>query len=155
MDGSFKIYVEAAEAPVDGMEAFSGEVENVKQDLMEMETLYGRLQECNQEMKEAENGGAMRDARLRLNADLDKLFKLAKQINKKFDGLVRANAAQRKGSDDDRLRASMISNLVETLQLIMRTFQSLRNQMEADNRQLIEARLVASLFTIIDSGPEK
>lgn len=166
MDGSLKIYVEAeaeAEAETEHgkrsgpgredesycLEMFSVEVENVKEDLMNLEKLYGRLQDSNQDIKNAEDANTMRDVRARLNADLDHLFKLAKQINKKFDGLIRANAAQRKltgrgpGSSDDRDRASMISELVEGLQYMMRRFQGLRTQMEADHRRLIEDRFYA------------
>lgn len=142
MDGSFRIYVDP-ECQEDGVEAFSSEVENVKQDLIDMEKLYASLQQCNQDMKEAGSGRAMRDVRERLNSDLDNLEKLVKQINKKYEGLVRANAAQRKGSSDDDRRESMISDLVETLQSIMRAFQTLRTQMETDNRVLIEARFYA------------
>ncbi|KAH6773744.1 hypothetical protein C2S52_003352 [Perilla frutescens var. hirtella] len=122
---------------------FSVEVENVKEDLMNLEKLYGRVQDSNEDIKNAEDAKTMREVRSRLNGDLDHLFKVAKQINKKFDALIRANAAQRKGSSDDDHRASMISDLVDALQYMMRRFQTLRTQMEADHRQQIEAKFYA------------
>ncbi|KAL1560173.1 syntaxin-125-like protein [Salvia divinorum] len=124
------------------LEMFSVEVENVKQDVMNLERLYNSLQESNEDIKKAEDSGMMRDIRGRLNTDLDDLFKLAKQINKKYEGLVRANAAQR-GSADDQVRASMISDVIQALQFIMCRFQSLRTQMETDQRQIIEAKFYA------------
>lgn len=121
------------------LEMFSVEIDNVKEDLVNLEKLYCSLQESNEDIKNAEDSTTMREIRIRLNTDLDDLFKLAKQVNKKYEGLVRANAAQR-GSVDDDVRATMIAELVENLQNIMRRFQALRTQVESDHRQIIEAR---------------
>ncbi|KAK4439227.1 syntaxin [Sesamum alatum] len=165
-DGSFKIYVDAhnSQQKMDDIERgghgngngndpyvvdmFSKEVQNVREDMKDMEQLYTRLQECNEEIKTAENAKIMKELRAQLNMDLDHILKLAKQINKKFDGLVLANAAQRKltgnGPDpSDDHRASMISNLGEDLKHMMRSFQGLRTQMESDHRQIIESRFYA------------
>lgn len=162
-DGSFKIFMEpeynqpAGTRPSDTsrrglgddpctLEMFSTEVDIVKEDLLNLEKLYTRLQEANEEMKIALNAATVRELRARIIMDLDHVFKVAKQINKKYDGLVRANAAQRKvagsgpGSSDDQFRASLISQLVESLQSLMRRFQSLRTQMETEYRQLIEGK---------------
>ncbi|KAG6393982.1 hypothetical protein SASPL_144558 [Salvia splendens] len=121
------------------LEMFSVEVENMKQDLTGLENLYNSLCESNEEIKKAKDSATMRAIRARLNDDLDDLFKLAKQINKKYEGIVRANAAQR-GSGDDQARAGMISDLVDALHGLMRRFQSLRGEMETDHRQIIEAK---------------
>ncbi|KAL2244830.1 UNVERIFIED_CONTAM: Syntaxin [Sesamum indicum] len=162
-DGSFKIYVDAhnnhhpkmddiergghGNDPY-GIDMFSKEVDNVRDDMKNMEKLYSRLGECNEEIKMAENAKTMKELRAQLNMDLDHLLKLAKQINKKFDGLVLANAAQRKltgnGPDpSDDHRASMISSLGEDLKHMMRSFQGLRTQLESDHRQIIETRFFA------------
>ena len=124
------------------LEMFSVEVENMKQDLTGLENLYNSLCESNEEIKKAKDSATMRAIRARLDDDLDDLFKLAKQINKKYEGIVRANAAQR-GSGDDQARAGMISDLVDTLHGLMRRFQSLRGEMETDHRQIIEAKYVS------------
>ncbi|KAL8032691.1 hypothetical protein ABFX02_13G112900 [Erythranthe guttata] len=157
-DGSFKIYVDPKDGqayPDDveagrnggyGLEMFSKEVEMVKEDINGANKLYSKVQDLNEEIKIAQNAKAMKELRARLNADLDHLLKLAKQINKKFDGLVRANAAQRKvaatgsGVCDDQTRANMISDLGEDVKQLMRKFQGLRANMETDHRQLIESR---------------
>ncbi|KAL1537479.1 syntaxin-125-like protein [Salvia divinorum] len=124
------------------LEMFYVEVENMKQDLTSLENLFNSLCESNEDIKKAEDSGTMRGIRARLNDDLDDLFKLAKQINKKYDGLVRANAAQR-GSGDDQARAGLISDVVDALHALMRRFQSLRSEMETDHRQIIEAKFFA------------
>ncbi|PIN10827.1 SNARE protein Syntaxin 1 [Handroanthus impetiginosus] len=161
-DGSFKIYVDPRNNNDEmemgrggivndpyGLEMFSREVDIVKEDMKNLEKLYSRLQESNEEIKIAQNSKTMKELRARLNMDLDHLLKVAKQINKKFDGLIRANAAQRRvtgngpGSSDDRTRASMISDLGENLKYMMRKFQGLRAQMETEHRQLIESRYFA------------
>lgn len=148
VNGSSKMCIEA-EGGKDSycLEIFSVEVESVKQDVMHLERLHNSLQESNEDIKKAENSGMMRDIRGRLKTDLDDLFKLAKQINKKYEGLVRANAAQR-GSADDQVRASMISDIIEALQLIMHRFQSLRSQMETDHRQIIDAKSDTSHYAL-------
>ncbi|KAL0353147.1 UNVERIFIED_CONTAM: syntaxin [Sesamum calycinum] len=161
-DGSFKIYVDAhnGHQKTDdiergrhgndpyGIDMFSKEVDYVRDDMKNMEKLYSRLMECNEEIKQAKIAQTMKELRAQLNMDLDHILKLAKQINKKFDGLVLANAAQRKltGNGPDPSgdhRASMISNLGEDLKHMMRSFQGLRTQMESDHRQIIESRFFA------------
>ncbi|KAI3456327.1 hypothetical protein Pfo_012990 [Paulownia fortunei] len=164
-DGSFKIYVDPknnnskmddiemgrggqGDGPY-GLEMFSKEVDNVKEDMKNLEKLYSKVQESNEDIKIAQNAKTMKELRAQLNMDLDHLLKLAKQINKKFDGLVRANAAQRRiagsgpGSSDDHTRASMISELGDNIMHMMRKFQGLRAQMETEHRQLIESRFFA------------
>ncbi|KAL6546664.1 hypothetical protein OROMI_022385 [Orobanche minor] len=156
-DGSFKIYVEPKPNTEDietgragpgpyGLDMFAKEVDNVKEDMKTLEKLYSRVQESNEDIKIAQNAMGMRELRGEMNTDLDHIIKLAKQINKKFDGLVRANAAQRRvtgsgpGSSDDNARAAMISDLGDDIKNMMRKFQGLRVQMETDHRQLIESR---------------
>lgn len=167
-DGSFKIFMEPEPnhpetRPSDisrrglgdeprTLEMFSTEVDIVKEDLLNLEKLHAVLQESHDEMKVARNAATVRELRARIVMDLDHVFKVAKQINKKYDMLVRANAAQRKaagsgpGSSDDQFRASLISQLVESLQSLMRRFQALRTQMETEDRQLIESKSVFILF---------
>ncbi|KAG6392244.1 hypothetical protein SASPL_146457 [Salvia splendens] len=130
------------------LEMFSVEVQNMKQDLTGLENLYNRLCQSNEDIKKANDSATMRAIRARLNDDLDHLFKLAKQINKKYEGIIRANAAQR-GSGDDQARAGMISDLVDALHDLMRRFQSLRGEMEIDHRQIIEAKF----YTITHEKP--
>ncbi|GER53040.1 syntaxin [Striga asiatica] len=160
-DGSFKIYVEDPRKPASdietgrmgpgpySMEMFAKEVDNVKEDMKSMDKLYGQVHESNEDIKVAQNAAAMQELRDEVNTDLDHVIKLAKQINKKYDGLVRANAAQRRvagsgpGSSDDNARAAMISELGDNIKQMMRKFQGLRVQMETDHRQLIESRYFA------------
>ncbi|KAK6149855.1 hypothetical protein DH2020_017380 [Rehmannia glutinosa] len=161
-DGSFKIYVDPRNGHGNtdietgrigpgpyGLDMFAKEVDHVKEDMKSLEKLYCSVQEINEDIKIAQNAMTMRDLRDRMNTDLDHILKLSKQINKKFDGLVRANAAQRRlagsgpGSSDDHSRASMISDLGESLKHMMRSFQGLRVQMETEHRQLIESRYFA------------
>ncbi|CAA0835988.1 Syntaxin-124 [Striga hermonthica] len=179
-DGSFKIYVEDPRKPGPdietgrmgpgpyGMEMFAKEVDNVKEDMKSMDKLYGQVHESNEDIKVAQNAAAMRELRDEVNTDLDHVIKLAKQINKKYDGLVRANAAQRRvagsgpGSSDDNTRAKMISELGDNIKQTMRRFQGLRVQMETDHRQLIESSLllnsvvsVGELATLAAEGQAK
>ncbi|XP_051128155.1 syntaxin-125-like [Andrographis paniculata] len=145
---SFNVYVDPMNKE-SGMNIFAGEVDNIKADLKNVEVFYNRIQDSNEEVKEAQNEMMMKEVRSQLNADLEFLLRLAKQINKKFDGLVAANAAQRMvagsgvGSEDDRTRAAMISNVTENLKRITRNFQGLRVQMETEHRLLIESRYSA------------
>ncbi|KAG8385619.1 hypothetical protein BUALT_Bualt03G0063900 [Buddleja alternifolia] len=164
-DGSFKIYVDPKNHHQNmddvemgrvgpgnepySLEMFSKEVENVKEDMASVEKLYIKLQESHEEIKAAESAKTMKELRARMNMDLDHIVKLAKQINRKYDGLVRGNAAQRKvvgsgpGSSDDQARAAMISEIGDNLKHMMRKFQGLRSQMETEHRQLIESRYFA------------
>ncbi|KZV51982.1 syntaxin 125 family protein [Dorcoceras hygrometricum] len=158
-NGSFKIYVEQSNHNGNPnnvesgrgndpytLEKFVNDVDNVKEDIETVEKIYNSLKESHVNIKTARTAKIMKDLRSRMSMDLDYLLKLAKQINKKFDALVRANAALRKlpgsgtASTDDNSRASMIAGLSESLKLMMRNFQTLRSQMEIEQKQVIEGR---------------
>ncbi|XP_073120351.1 syntaxin-125-like [Henckelia pumila] len=163
--GSFKIYVEQSNQHgnpnMDDVvepaglaytaERFTDDVDNVKEDIKNVEKIYNSLKESHQNIiTTSRTAKTMKDLRTRLTMDLDYLLKLAKQINKKFDALFRANAALRKlpgsgpaSNDDDISRASMISGLGESLKLMMRNFQALRSQMEIEQKQVMEGRYLA------------
>ncbi|XP_073127773.1 syntaxin-125-like [Henckelia pumila] len=162
-NGSFKIYVEQSVNQHGNLnnvesgrgidpytlERFTNDVDNVKEDIKNVEKIHNSLKESHENIKTARTAKIMKDLRSRTNMDLDHLLKLAKQINKKFDALVRANAALRKlpgsgpTSKDDISRASMLTGLGESLKLMMRNFQTLRSQMEIEQKQVIEGRYLA------------
>ncbi|KAL3820578.1 hypothetical protein ACJIZ3_006483 [Penstemon smallii] len=162
-DSSFKIYVDSRSHHSDdesvgggghgndpnALDTFFKEIDKVNEDIKNMENLYIMLQESNEGVKAACSAKTMMELRTRIDMDLDHVLRLSKQINKKLDGLVRTNAAQRKVqgngpcSTDDQTRASMISGLGENVNNMMRKFQGLRVRMETDHRQIIETRYFA------------
>lgn len=162
-NGSFKVYVEQSNQngnlnrevesgrgnDLHTIERFTNDVDNVKEDIKNVENIYNSLKESHENIKTVRAAKIMKDLRSRMNMDLDYLLKLAKQINKKFDALVRANAALRKlpgsgpTSEDDVSRGSMITELGESLKLMMRNFQTLRSQMEIEQKQVIEGRYLS------------
>ncbi|EPS68317.1 hypothetical protein M569_06460, partial [Genlisea aurea] len=124
-----------------GSSAFAMDVDSLRKDVHSVDKLLACIFESNEDIKGANSANAMKEMRGKLMGHLDDLHRLAKQMEKKFDALVLTNAAQRRaGSADDQNRAAMILHLEDDLGEVMRNFQGLRAQMEADHRQVIETR---------------
>ncbi|KAG6584025.1 Syntaxin, partial [Cucurbita argyrosperma subsp. argyrosperma] len=153
---SFKQYTDLKQqASVDGMESgnetvnldtFFEDVENVKDDMKQVENLYKKLQQNNEECKIVHNAKTMKELRGRMEADVAQVLKRVKMIKGKLEALDRSNAAHRSlpgcgpGSSADRTRTSVVSGLGKKLKDVMDEFQGLRGRMNAEYKETIERR---------------
>jgi syntaxin 1B/2/3 len=153
---SFKKYTDLKQqAYVDDMEAgkdsvnldrFFEDVENVKEDMRQVERLYRKLQEANEESKIVHNARTMKGLRARMDKDVEQVLKRVKVIKGKLEGLERSNAAHRSlpgcgpGSSTDRTRTSVVGGLGKKLKDMMDDFQGLRARMTAEYKETVERR---------------
>ncbi|KAL7227882.1 hypothetical protein ACSBR1_022709 [Camellia fascicularis] len=76
--------------------------------MRDVEKLYKKLQESNEESKTIHNAKTMKELRPRMNSDVGQVLKQVKVIKKNLEGLEQSNAAHRKrpgygpGSSADR-----------------------------------------------------
>lgn len=128
------------------LDRFFEDVENVKEDMRQVERLYRKLQEANEESKIVHNARTMKGLRARMDKDVEQVLKRVKVIKGKLEGLERSNAAHRSlpgcgpGSSTDRTRTSVVGGLGKKLKDMMDDFQGLRARMTAEYKETVERR---------------
>ncbi|KAL5579327.1 hypothetical protein UlMin_011769 [Ulmus minor] len=153
---SFKRYTDLKQQSyMDDMEAgkesanldkFFEDVENVKEDMRQVEKLYRKLQEANEESKIVHNAKTMKELRSRMDTDVEQVLKRVKLIKGKLEALERSNAAHRNlpgsgpGSSADRTRTSVVSGLGKKLKNMMDDFQGLRGRLQSEYKETVERR---------------
>ncbi|VVA93884.1 unnamed protein product [Arabis nemorensis] len=174
---SFKKYTDLKQqAQMDDIEAgketmnldkFFEDVENVKDDMKCVETLYKRLQDSNEESKTVHNAKKVKELRAKMDGDVAQVLKRVKLIKQKLEALEKANANSRNvpgcgpGSSTDRTRSSVVSGLGKKLKDLMDSFQGLRARMNAEYKETVERRYFTitgekadeqTIENLIDSG---
>lgn len=153
---SFKKYTDLKQqAQVDDIEAgketmnldkFFEDVENVKDDMKGVETLYKKLQDSNEECKTVHNAKKVKELRAKMDGDVAQVLKRVKIIKQKLEALEKANANSRNvpgcgpGSSTDRTRTSVVSGLGKKLKDLMDSFQGLRARMNDEYKETVERR---------------
>ncbi|XP_042038099.1 syntaxin-125-like [Salvia splendens] len=128
------------------LDKFFDDVENVKKDMADVEKLYKRLQESNEESKTAHNAKTVKDLRARMDADVSQVLKRVKLIKGKLEALEKSNATNRRvpgcgpGSSADRTRTSVVSGLGKKLKTMMDEFQGLRARMNEEYKETVGRR---------------
>ncbi|KAG8362852.1 hypothetical protein BUALT_Bualt18G0021000 [Buddleja alternifolia] len=135
----------AATETVD-LDKFFEDVESAKKDMADVEKLYKRLQESNEESKIAHNAETVKELRARMDSDVSQVLKRVKIIKGKLEALEKSNAAHRRvpgcgpGSSADRTRTSVVSGLGKKLKVMMDDFQGLRARMNAEYKETVGRR---------------
>ncbi|OIT29696.1 PREDICTED: syntaxin-124-like [Nicotiana attenuata] len=125
---------------------FFEDVENVKEDMKDVEKLYKRLQESNEESKTVHSAKTVKEIRSRMDNDVTQVLKRVKIIKGKLEALEKSNAAHRKipgcgpGSSADRTRTSVVSGLGKKLKVLMDDFQALRARMNSEYKETVARR---------------
>ncbi|XP_030469487.1 syntaxin-124-like [Syzygium oleosum] len=128
------------------LDKFFEDVERVKEDTAQVEQLYKRLQESNEESKIIHHGKTIKQVRDRMDSDVQQVLKQVKIIKGKLEALEHSNVAHRKlpgcgpGSSADRTRTSVVIGLAKKLKDMMDDFQGLRAKMNADYKETVGRR---------------
>ncbi|KAK9681612.1 hypothetical protein RND81_10G014900 [Saponaria officinalis] len=138
--------IEAGGAEGMNLDGFFEDVEKVKEDMKDVEKLYKKLQDLNEESKVAHNAKTMKDLRARMDSDVSLVLKRVKIIKGKLEALEKSNATSRNvpgcgpGSSTDRTRIGVVSGLGKKLKDMMDEFQGLRAKMQAEYKETMERR---------------
>lgn len=128
------------------LDKFFEDVENVKKDMADVEKLYKRLQDSNEECKTVHNAKTMKELRARMDGDVSQVLKRVKLIKGKLEALEKSNATNRRvpgcgpGSSADRTRTSVVSGLGKKLKTMMDDFQGLRARMNEEYKETVGRR---------------
>ncbi|XP_057544859.1 syntaxin-125-like [Amaranthus tricolor] len=147
-DTEFKENPHDVETGTEGMnlEKFFEDVEKVKDDMKEVEKIYKKLQESNEESKVVHNAKTMKELRGRMDSDVSLVLKKVKAIKGKLEALDKSNVQARNvpgcgpGSSADRTRTSVVSGLGKKLKDLMDNFQALRAKMQTEYKETMERR---------------
>ncbi|KAK7283037.1 hypothetical protein RIF29_12249 [Crotalaria pallida] len=128
------------------LDKFFSDVEAVKEELTELETLRHRLKTSNEHSKTLHAATAVKDLRSRMDADVSLALKKAKVVKLKLEALDQSNAANRSvpgcgpGSSSDRTRVSVVNGLKKKLKEAMESFNELRMQISSEYRETVQGR---------------
>ncbi|KAG0466084.1 hypothetical protein HPP92_017109 [Vanilla planifolia] len=140
-----------------GMEGFFKQVQEIDKQIEKLSKLLKKLQVANEESKAVTKASAMKSIKQRMEKDIDEVLKIARITKSKLEELDRDNLANRqkpgcgKGSAVDRSRSATTVSLKKKLKENMSDFQSLRETISQEYREVIERRV----FTVTGNRPDE
>ncbi|KAG6430696.1 hypothetical protein SASPL_108768 [Salvia splendens] len=149
--------IELSDAGGVNLDRFFADVEAVKDELRDLESLHSQLQTSHEQSKTLHNAKAIKDLRSRMDADVSAALKKAKVIKVRLEALDRSNASNRSvpgcgpGSSSDRTRTSVVNGLRKKLQEAMNRFSELRDRMSGEYRETVQRRY----YTVTGENPEE
>ncbi|XP_075491725.1 syntaxin-121-like [Primulina tabacum] len=141
----------------ENLDRFFQDVQVIKNQLQDLETLYGQLQVSHEQSKTMHNAGAIKSLRSRMDSDVSASLKTAKLIKLGLEELDRSNAANRSvpgcgpGSSSDRTQTSVVNGLRIKLQGTMNKFNELRQRMGSEYRETVQRRY----YTVTGENPDE
>ncbi|XP_075488271.1 syntaxin-121-like [Primulina tabacum] len=147
----------SAETGGENLDRFFQNVQVIKDQLQDLETLYGQLQTAHEQSKTMHNAGAIKSLRSRMDSDVSATLKTAKLIKLGLEELDRSNTANRSvpgsgpGSSSDRTRTSVVNGLRKKLQGTMNKFNELRQKMGSEYRETVQRRY----YTVTGENPDE
>lgn len=139
------------------LDRFFEDVEAIKEELADLESLYTQLQSSHESSKTLHNAKAIKELRSRMDGDISTALRKAKVIKVRLEALDRSNAANRSlpgcgpGSSSDRTRTSVVNGLRKKLHDTMTRFNELRQRMGSEYRETVQRRY----YTVTGENPEE
>lgn len=139
------------------LDRFFEDVEAIKEELADLESLHTQLQSSHENSKTLHNAKAIKELRSRMDGDISAALKKAKVIKVRLEALDRSNAANRSlpgcgpGSSSDRTRTSVVNGLRKKLHDTMTRFNELRQRMGSEYRETVQRRY----YTVTGENPEE
>ncbi|KAJ6797869.1 syntaxin-132-like [Iris pallida] len=130
-----------------GMEGFFKQVQVIDKQIEKLSTLLRKLQGANEESKAVTKASSMKAIRQRMEKDIDEVGKIARLAKIKVEELDKDNLTNRqkpgcgKGSAVDRSRTATTVSLKKKLKEHMSDFQTLREAIQQEYREVVERRV--------------
>ncbi|KAG9159716.1 hypothetical protein Leryth_007744 [Lithospermum erythrorhizon] len=139
-----------------GLDNFFKEVQDVEKQYEKLNRLLKKLQDAHEESKSVTKAATMKAIKQRMEKDVDEVGKIARSIKSKMEELDRENMANRqkpgcgKGSAVDRSRTATTVALKKKFKDKMSEFQSLRENIHQEYRDVVERRVYTVTGTRAD-----
>lgn len=130
-----------------GFDGFYEQVREINKLLETLTKLLKDLQNSNEESKIVTKASAMKDIKRRMEKDVNEVTKVARLTKSKLQQLNKENLANRekpvfhKGSSVDRSRTSVTITLTTRLRERISEFQTLREAIQTEYREVVERRV--------------
>ncbi|KAF5947477.1 hypothetical protein HYC85_013434 [Camellia sinensis] len=115
------------------------------------------LQDANEESKSVTKASSMKAIKKRMEKDVDEVGKIARNVKAKLEAISKDNLANRqkprcgKGTGVDRSRTNMTNALTKKFRDLMIEFQTLRQRIQDEYREVVERRVI----TVTGTRPDE
>lgn len=139
-----------------GLENFFKKVQDIEKQNEKLDKLLKKLQDAHEETKAVTKAPSMKSIKKRMEKDVDEVGKIAHFIKLKIEELDRENLANRqkpgcgKGTGVDRSRTATTLALKKKLKDKMAEFQTLRETIHQEYREVVERRVYTVTGTRAD-----
>ncbi|KAF9661198.1 hypothetical protein SADUNF_Sadunf19G0043000 [Salix dunnii] len=139
-----------------GLENFFKKVQEIEKQNEKLDKLLKKLQDAHEESKAVTKAPAMKGIKQRMEKDVDEVGKIARSIKSKLEELDKENFSNRqkpgcgKGTGVDRTRTSTTIALKKKLKDKMAEFQTLRENIHQEYREVVERRVFTVTGTRAD-----
>ncbi|XP_073157818.1 syntaxin-132-like [Henckelia pumila] len=139
-----------------GLQNFFKQVQEIEKQYEKLNTLLKKLQEEHEQSRAITKAAAMKEIKQRMERDVDEVGKIARTIKSKFEVLDKENLANRqkpgcgKGSGVDRSRTATTVALKKKFKDRMSEFQTLREKIHLEYREVVERRVFTVTGTRAD-----
>ncbi|XP_050115051.1 syntaxin-132-like isoform X2 [Malus sylvestris] len=130
-----------------GLEDFFKKVQEIEKQNEKLDKLLKKLQDAHEESKAVTKAPSMKSIKQRMEKDVDEVGKVARWIKSKIEELDKGNLANRqkagcgKGTGVDRSRTATTLALKKKLKDKMTEFQTLRDTIHQEYRDVVERRV--------------
>ncbi|GLT67243.1 hypothetical protein SLA2020_395640 [Shorea laevis] len=140
-----------------GMEAFNKQIQDVEKQVDKLSGLLRKLKDANEESKSVTKASAMKAIKKRMEKDIDEVGKIARNVKAKLEAINKENLANRKkpgcekGTSVDRSRMNVTNALTKKFKDLMTEFQTLRQKIQDEYREVVERRVI----TVTGTRPDE
>ncbi|KAF8391497.1 hypothetical protein HHK36_023802 [Tetracentron sinense] len=140
-----------------GMEAFHKQIREIEKQMDKLSGLLQKLKDANEESKSVTKASTMKAIKQRMEKDIDQVGKIAHNLKAKLEAISKDNLANRqkpgcgKGTGVDRSRTNMTNALMKKFKELMNDFQTLRQNIQNEYREVVERRVI----TVTGTKPDE
>ncbi|KAL3615268.1 hypothetical protein CASFOL_040929 [Castilleja foliolosa] len=140
-----------------GFESFNKQIQEVEKQVDKLSGLLAKLKDANVELISVTKASSMKAIRKRMEKDIDEVGKTARNVKVKIEAISKDNSANRqkpgcgKGTAVDRSRMNMTNALMKKFKELMTEFQTLRQRIDDEYREVVERRVI----TVTGTRPDE
>ncbi|KAI5679710.1 hypothetical protein M9H77_00937 [Catharanthus roseus] len=139
-----------------GLDNFFKKVQEIEKQYEKLNTLLKKLQDAHEESKAVTKANSMKAIKQRMEKDVDEVGKISRFIKSKIEDIDKENLANRQkpgcgqGSAVDRSRSATTVSLKKKFKDKMAEFQTLRESIHQEYRDVVERRVFTVTGTRAD-----
>ncbi|KAL9242533.1 hypothetical protein vseg_016525 [Gypsophila vaccaria] len=146
-DGDLEMGYDSHNSGELGLQIFSKKVQEIDKQYEKINNLLRKLQDAHEESKAVTKAAAMKSIKQRMDKDVDEVQKIARFIKSKIEELDKDNLSSLqkpgcgKGTAIERARTTQTVALKKKLRDKMAEFQTLRENIHQEYREVVERRV--------------